>query len=318
MTHLPARLTPDPGERGLASNDPGAVGAAALEAWDVLLELASGCDLTRGARAKDWTGVEVLLALGDWPENRSLDQILDDARVGRLGTLDQADDVRRVQQAHRDATPDEAVAALLRSRDAIASWLADGGPSEEGLLPTRSLLGTLPVLTLLHATAFQVAVSARDLMACGAAHSTRLDDIGLLALVDTTGALAARQRVTASLTVRTPDAFLGTGAHDGNWRTSDLSHSADGTTLSAPDERYGPGVIATAGTVLDIASGRASVPSLYSSGEVSVTDLAGLLALAPIIEGVPGIPAGAALARAARLQTTCWSCAWCAFWSGCW
>ena len=303
MTHLPARLTPDPGERGLASHDSAAVGAAALEAWDALLELAAGCDLTRVARAHGWTGVEVLLTLGDWPENRSLDQILDDARVGREGTVDQADDVRRVHEAHRDATPDEAVTALRRSRDAIASWVADGGPAAEGLLPTRSLLGTLPVLTLVHATAFQVAVSARDLAACGAEHSARLDDIGLLALVDTTGALAARQRVTASLTVRTPDSFLGTGAHEGSWRTADLTRSTDGTSLSAADERHGPGVIATAGTFLDIASGRASVPSLYASGEVAVTDLAGLLALAPIIEGVPGIPAGAALARAARLMS---------------
>ena len=293
VAQLPEQLLPDSEERGLATTRPDTMAADALAAWDALLMAADECDLTLPARAHGWSGIQVLLPFGDWPEHRTLTNILDDARSGVTGTVDQADDVRRVHAAHSDVSPQEAMDAVRRSRDALRAWIEAGGPQDEGLLPTRSLLGTLPVLTLAHATAFQIAVSARDLQACGARPHDELTATGLLALVDTTGALAARQRATASMTVRTPSAFLGTGSDGTGWRTADLSE------LTEP---LGPGIIATAAVVIDIASGRASVPSLYSSGQIAVTDLTGLLALAPIIEGVPGIPAGASLARAAKVM----------------
>ena len=294
MAKIPAPLEPAAGEQGLATDDPQSVAAWALEAWDYLLSTAEASDLRAPARAHGWTGGQVLLPFGDWPENRGLDQILDDARAGMTGAVDQADDVRRVQLAHGNAPIEQQLDACRRSRDQLAQWIDDGGPLTEGLLPTRSLLGTLPVLTLVHATAFQLAVSARDLEPCGAVAPPQLLDIGMVALLDTTGALAARQRATASFTVRTPERFVGTGSRDGHWRTVDLGD------LSEP---LGPGISATAAVALDIASGRANVPSLYASGAVAVTDMTGLLALAPIIEGVPGIPAGAALARAARVMS---------------
>ena len=294
VAQLPAPLVPGTGDQGLATVDPAAVASWALQAWDLLLETAESSNLRAPARAHGWTGGQVLLPFGDWPENRGLDQILDDARSGLVGAVDQADDVRRVQLAHGQASIREQLEACRRSRDALAAWIDSGGPESEGLLPTRSLLGTLPVLTLVHATAFQLAVSARDLLPCGGVAPGPLLDIGLVALLDTTGALAARQRATASFTVRTPDRFVGTGSQEGNWRTVDLGDNP------AP---MGPGIISTSAVALDIASGRANVPSLYASGAVSVTDMAGLLALAPIIEGVPGIPASAALARAAKVMS---------------
>lgn len=294
MAQLPDPLDPAPDERGLAASAPLTVAQRSVSAWDALIAAAEESDLGAPARAHGWTGVQVLLPFGDWPENRGLPQILDDARAGRTGTVDQADDVRRVHAARSGVSPTEAINAVRRSRDAIAQWVGSESFTTEHLMPSPSLLGTLPVLTLVHATAFQIAVSARDLEACGAGPDSELCDTGLLALVDTTGALAARQGATASFTVRTPDSFVGTGARGGGWRTVDLSH-IDGT--------LGPGITASAATVLDIASGRANVPSLYASGEIAVTDLTGLLALAPIIEGVPGIPAGAALARAAKVMS---------------
>jgi len=292
VAHPPPALTPEPGERGLATTRPAEIAAASLLAWDLLVAAGEQADLTLPARAHGWTGVQVLLPFGDWPENRGMAQILADARAGVTGTVDQADDVKRVHAARSQTPPHEALDAVRRNRDSLADWIAAGGPAAEGLLPTRSLLGTLPVLTLVHATAFQIGVSARDLEACGASPSPEAWQTGLLALVDTTGALAARQGAVASLSVRTPEQLLATGSSGEAWRT---------VALGADEEVGGPGIVATAATVLDIASGRASVPALYSSGQLRVVDLPGLLPLAPIIEGVPGIPAGPALARAAKL-----------------
>ena len=297
MAQLPEQLTPASGDRGLALADPDSVGVATLNAWNLLIEAARSCDLTLPSRTRDRTGAQMLLPFGDYPENRGMAQILDDARNGRTGTVDQLDDAARVLEAHGQDSPDEIVAALERSRDDLESWIDDGGPRAEGMLLTRSLLGTLPVLTLVHAMSFQLAVTARDLEPCGATVPAELLDTGLLALLDTTGALAARQNATASLTVTTPELFVGTGAQATDWCTVNLDE------FRGLDIPLGPGIIASSAVMLDIASGKANVPGLYASGDVKVTDLSGLLALAPIIEGVPGIPGGAALAKAAKLMS---------------
>ena len=299
MAHVPDLLVPSPGSRGLATQDADALAGATVRAWDLFLDAAAGADLAAPARHHGWTGTQVLLIVGDWPQNRGLRDIVADARAGRTGEVDQAADVRAVHAAHADVSPDDALAAVQRGRDELAAWFATDEPAEVGLLPTRSLLGTLPVLTLLHATAYQLAVSALDLVACGAPASDELTRIGLTALVDSTGALAARAGVSASLTAVTPrrpgddlDAeplVVGAGAHDGDWRTEVLEAAPPGA----------PAIHADARTILDITSGRASdVPRLYRSGDLAVTDLPGLLALAPVISDVPGIPGGAALGRA--------------------
>jgi hypothetical protein len=292
VPQLPPALDPGPDERGLATGDVSLLAEATLRAWDLFLAAAESADLGAPARAHGWTGVDVLLILGDWPENRTLGAIVGDAQAGLVGEVDQSGDVARVHAAHAGATPEEAIAAVRRGRESLAAWFADpaapGGPDEVGLLPTRSLLGTLPVLTLLHATTYQVAVSALDLEACGAQVPDELVTTGLRALLDTTGALAARAGVTASLVARTPSVVVGAAARGPAWRTADV----------APD-LPGPAIVAEARTILDITSGRASnVPGLYRSGDLRVVDLPGLLALAPVISDVPGIPGGAALGRA--------------------
>ncbi len=292
MSQLPPALDPSPDERGVATGDVAGLAATTLRAWDLFLAAAEAADLEAPARAHGWTGVEVVLILGDWPENRTLGAIVRDARSGVVGEIDQAQDVRRVHAAHAGATPSEAVAAVRRGRDSLAAWFAapaaPDGPDAVGLLPTRSLLGTLPVLTLLHATTYQVAVSALDLEACGAVVPDELVTTGLRALVDTTGALAARAGVTASLVARTPSVSVGTAARGAAWRTAGVD----------PD-LAGPAIVADARTIIDVTSGRATnVPGLYRSGRLRVVDLPGLLALAPVITDVPGIPGGAALSRA--------------------
>jgi len=297
VAQLPEPLTPASGDRGLALADPDAVGVATLTAWNLLIEAARSCDLMLPSRTRGRTGAQMLLPYGDYPENRGMAQILDDARNGRTGTVDQIDDAARVFEAHRNDSSESVVAALQRSRDDLEAWIDEGGPHSDGMLLTRSLLGTLPVLTLVHAMSFQLAVTARDLEPCGADVPSQLLDAGLVAVLDTTGALAARQNATASLTVITPDLFFGTGAQATDWCTVDLGDLRDSNSP------LGPGIIATSAVILDIASGKANVPGLYASGEVKVTDLTGLLSLAPIIEGVPGIPGGAALAKAAKLMS---------------
>jgi hypothetical protein len=157
------------------------------------------------------------------------------------------------------------------------------------------MLGTLPVLTFLHAATYPLATSALDLEPAGARVPDVLLDNGLLGLVDTIGALAARQGLTASLAAITPTGVVGTGARSGAWRTARLDSDDLGGDLST-----GPSAEGSARLILDITSGRADIPTAIRRREIAVHDLSGLLALAPIVEQVPGIPGRAALAAAIR------------------
>jgi hypothetical protein len=52
-----------------------------------------------------------------------------------------------------------------------------------------------------------------------------------------------------------------------------------------------------------VTAGRADVPGAVRRKEIAVHDLNGLMALAPIVEQVPGIPGRAALVGAIRATT---------------
>ena len=60
----------------------------------------------------------------------------------------------------------------------------------------------------------------------------------------------------------------------------------------------GPGVIAPTRMVIDATSGRGNVGHLYRTGELHVRDLGGLVRLAPVLDGVPGVPPLGAVGRA--------------------
>jgi len=79
----------------------------------------------------------------------------------------------------------------------------------------RSVLGPLPLSTLVGAGAYELAVHALDLAPAGArAPSTTLLSAGVAALVDTTGALAARCDISAGAACLSPEggwAFAATG-----------------------------------------------------------------------------------------------------------
>jgi hypothetical protein len=140
----------------------------------------------------------------------------------------------------------------------------------------------------MNAMTFQLAVATLDLEPCGITPPEELMHIGLAALIDTTGALAGRKHITGSFTAVTPDLIVASGARGGHWHTALLDEDPD----------HGPGVVAPARTILNVTSGRANVPHLYRTGELHVRDLAGLLRMAPVLEGVPGVPPLGAVGRA--------------------
>src|SRR3712207_9253163 len=81
---------------------------------------------------------------------------------------------------------------LFRSnRDATARYLADE-PVELDTAPTVSVVGRLPLLSVVLGQAYELAVHGLDLESCGAAPPpTSVLGSGLAALTDVTGALAA-------------------------------------------------------------------------------------------------------------------------------
>ena len=291
MTQLPEALIPGPGERGLATSDPGRLAASVSQSWALFAALVDGVDLDATSRAKG------LLA---WPDNRPLPQLLDEARAGVVGDHDQGALVDAVRAAHRDEPDDAVREAIRRQGDEMEHFLYGDSVRELGALPVASMLGTLPVLTFLHAATYPLATSALDLEQAGAVVPEALLLNGLLGLVDTIGALAARQGVTASIAAITPTGIVATGATAGSWRTALLDPVDLGGSLP---ESVGASVEGSARLVLDITSGRADIPAAVRRKEVAIHDLPGLLALAPIVEQVPGIPGRAALVGVIRATT---------------
>ena len=143
---------------------------------------------------------------------------------------------------------------------------------------TSSPLGPLPVLTVLNALTYQMCIAHLDVEQCGATVPDELLGIGLDALIDTTGALAGRKHITGSFTAVTPERIVGVGSRGGHWRTAVLPE----------DHHVGPGVVAPTRALIDATSGRSNVGHLYRTGELHVRDLAGLVRLAPVLDGVPG------------------------------
>ena len=293
MDVLPAALSPVPGESGLVSGDLAAVGRATVRAWDLFLDTARTVDPAAPARAKGWTALQVVVHVGAWEESRRLPDILADARPGAYS----AARPRRwwwtgCWRRTPTRTCPTALAAVRRGRDEAQAWFSSPDAADEALLVTPSLLGPLPVATLVHATAYQLAVAALDLVPAGARPPGELLELGLAALVDSAGALAARQGVTASLAALTPSLRVGTGARDGSWRTAVLPPGP----MTGPG--VGPAIEGDVRTILDVTSGRAAAPALYARGDLRVHDLPGLMPMARVMDGVPGLPGGSALRAA--------------------
>jgi hypothetical protein len=285
---FPAQLEPHSGEHGLASGDPLAIASEVDSAWTRFAEVAAAIDLSLPSRKKGWTGWQVVAHIGSWPGQRNLETILADAHDGNAYTMDQHAADNAVLAATVDASDDEILASVSRAHLGYVSWLSGDGPTTWGKVLTSSPLGPLPVTTVVFAATYQLGVALLDLRPCGAPVDEIVSQSALLALLDTTGALAARKRVDGTFTAVTPTGIVGAGSLTGNWRTERL----------AEDPQLGPGVVAPAHVVLDVTSGRSHVPHLYRSGQLHVRDLQGLIRLAPVLEGVPGVPPLGAVGRA--------------------
>jgi hypothetical protein len=240
----------------------------------------------------------VCIHLGSWPGSRSLERLLTEAAAGdvdeadtRAGTFDQAAHNEAVLAARGGAPRAAVLAALVESRESVAAYLGSDRVAELGHRRVRSVLGPLPLSTLVGAGAYELAVHALDLAPAGAAApSAALLSAGLASLVDTTGGLAARCELTATAACVAPQAGWAFSATPTAW-----------TTLELPDVPPGwPAVAGEAASLLDASSGRRAVPPMLARRELRVHHVGGLLGLTPIVETVPGLPGGAALRAAVR------------------
>ena len=267
------------------------VSGMVLEAWDTFIDQAEAVDLDRSSRLPGWRAHEICVHLGCWDDHEALADLIASARTGGSGTAPDVDAVNdRVTRAHRGATRDEVLAALRRNRDATARYLQKE-PVELDTAPAVSVVGRLPLLSVVLGQAYELAVHGLDLASLGAPPPPpSVLQSGLAALADVTGALAASSGIDGGATLATPD---------GGWT---FAADGDGWTVrpTAPGRGSGPTVEGDADLLLEAASGRINPVPAVARGRLRVHEVGGLLRLAPITEKVPGIPGGPILKLAAR------------------
>jgi hypothetical protein len=260
------------GPRGVADEPPESLRARVLGGWDAVLTVAREASETAGEGPGD---LRRLAELGSWPGRPVLGGVMAAAH-GRPAPE------RRPKPF--DPTRDEILASLAEARDRVAAALDEVLAAPElGRRVVDSPLGPLPVLTLIHALGHE---SAQAVHSFGGSVPSALADAGLAAMVDVVGALAWRARIPASAGLWEPDGGLGwvfTADADG-WRTRPRASSDDV-----------PGVEGAARHLL-VSTG--SVPTMLARGEIRLRRVGGLLALAPLVDQVPGLPGGPLLRRA--------------------
>jgi uncharacterized protein (TIGR03083 family) len=267
------------------------VAGMVLGAWDAFLDQVATVDLGQSSRLPGWRAHEIAVHLGCWDDHTALADLIASARSGGAGTQPEVDAVNaRVTAAHRDAPRDEVLAALRRNRDATARYLKEE-PLELDTAPTVSVVGRLPLLSVVLGQAYELAVHGLDLVSCGAEPPPpEVLQSGLAALVDVTGALAASCDIRGGVTLATPDGGWAFAADDEGWTVRRV----------APEPIAGPAVEASATLLLEAASGRINPVPAAATRRLKVHDVPGLLRLAPIVQKVPGIPGGPILQLAAR------------------
>ena len=267
------------------------VGRMVLEAWDAFIDAAEAVDLTRPSRLARWRAQEICVHLGCWDDHTAMADLIASARAGGTGTPPDVDAVNaRVTAAHRNASRDEVLAALRRNREATGHYLAEE-PAELDTAPTVSVVGRIPLLSVVLGQAYELAVHGLDLVSCGAAPPPpAVLQWGLAALADVTGGLAASLDITGGVTLATPD---------GGWAFASDPH---GWTVDRVDagKHTGPAVEAPADLLLEAASGRINPVPAVARRRLKVHEIGGLLKLAPIVQAVPGIPGGPILQLAAK------------------
>src|SRR3954453_22399036 len=267
------------------------VSSMVLEAWNAFIEQAETVALDRRSRLSGWRAHEICVHLGCWDDHQALADLIASARSGGTGKRPDVDAVNaRVTSAHGDAPREEVLAALRRNREATARYLAEQ-PAELDTAPTVSVVGRLPLLSVVLGQAYELAVHGLDLESCGAEPPpASVLQSGLAALADVTGALAASCDITGGVTLTTPDGGWGFAADPHGW-----------TVRRVPGGQVdGPSVEAPADLLLHAAAGRINPGPPAARRRLKGHDVGGLLRLAPIVQAVPGIPGGPILQLAAR------------------
>jgi uncharacterized protein (TIGR03083 family) len=276
---------------GMADAGRKEIAGMVLPAWDAFLAQAEDVDLSRPSRLPGWRAEEICVHLGLWPENTAMADLIASARAGGTGPQPDVDAVNaRVTAAHRDASRDEVLAALRANREATERYLTEE-PEELDTAPTVSVVGRLPLLSVVLGQAYELAVHGLDLADLGAPPVP--DEVlqsGLAALADVTGALAAACGITGGATLATPDGGWRFAADPSGWT---VTHVAAGSTSGAAVE-------APAAVLLEAASGRINPVPAVARRRLKVREISGLLKLTPIVQAVPGIPGGPILQLAAR------------------
>lgn len=260
-------------------------------AWDDFCELAELTDLARPSRLPGWTAGDVVVHLGSWPEARTLSSVLAAARAPSAAPAPDQDRVNAaVVAAHRGAGREAILEALHDARETVEEVFRSGTAAELGAVQVDSLVGPLPVLSLVNAGSFELAVHALDLLPAGAPEPPpRLLLAGLGAVLDVTGALAYRRGLHVEVSAQTPD---------GGWAFRSAGDGWD--TLPVPAGPVtGTAVLGPAGILLDISAGRAQVPPLLARQVITVQSMSSFLQLAPLVDAVPGLPGRGALRVAA-------------------
>jgi uncharacterized protein (TIGR03083 family) len=287
---------PESQSRGLLELPRTELRSRVLAGWDAFLATAEAADLDQKSRLPGWRGHEICVHLGSWDDHRAMEGLIESARGAGPSKPVDVDEVNAaVTSKHRDASREEVLAALRRNRDEVAAYLS--GDSEDDAKLDRAdvvaTVGKLPLLTVVHATLYELAVHALDLMSCGAPQPP--DELllhGISALADVTGALAATLNITGGAVLSTPQGGWYFAADQGGWTT----------TPTEPGETKGrtPVVEAELLTLLDASAGRQNPVSLLTRRKLKVHHMSGLMRLAPIVETAPGIPGGPVLRLAAR------------------
>lgn len=264
---------------GLADVDPTELGASVVGAWDEFLSLTTAADLARPSRLSGLTCGELLIHLGTWDDHAVLSALVEAARAGGGVEPSGEDNNPALIAVHRD---DDILEALQRSRDELAEWFAGPQPVKLGRKLVRSSVGDLPLLSLLSAGSYELAVHALDV------HAKPTDYLlqrGLAALIDVTGRLASKHEIAMTVTAQTPAGGWSFASSVEGWRV----------TAVAPGPYEGVGVRGTAADLLDASAGRHAVPALLLQRRLVVQHLPSFMKLAPIVSEVPGLPGGAAL-----------------------
>jgi len=287
-------LRPEPAARGLASTDPRDVAELVTAAWGGVAELTGRLDLDAASRLPGWTTRDVLVHLGDWSEHHRFERLVDDARHARMQEAEDVDARNAlVVAAHADAGADDITAALGRARDRALTFLASPDIERIGLEPTDSPIGPLPLTCVIAASAYELAVHALDVAPADQVPDALLH-AGIGALVDTTGALAARSGVQATFAVVTPLGGWVCGSEPDSWTTMRLDSEL------AIGELGWPTLQGDAADVIDASAGRRAAIPMVLGRRLRLYDIAGLMTLMPALESVPGLPGGMALRAAAR------------------